>query len=165
MDVYLLLGSNLGDRRRNISQAEKLINEKISPLVASSSFYETAPWGFSDQPAFLNRAVKIQTHLEPQQLLDKLIAIEKIIGKKKSSRYGPRGIDIDILLFDDHIVNSETLTIPHPRMHLRRFTLVPLAEIAADVTQPVLKKTIRVLLEICDDDLEVTKISENFSHP
>lgn len=156
--VYLLTGGNLGDREENLSTARAYIDKKCGRVTKSSSLYETAAWGKSDQPSFLNQALEIQTALTPQNLLQKILDIEKEIGRVREEKYGPRIIDIDILLFNDKIYNFSLLKIPHPEMQNRRFVLVPLAEIAPGVIHPVFKKTIAELLTICPDKLEVKEV-------
>jgi len=154
-DVYLLLGSNLGDRLQVMQTARELIQKEIGEIHAISSVYETAPWGVLDQPAFLNQVVKIQTELEPEEVLRIILEIEHELGRVRYERWGARVIDIDILYFRNLILNSARLTIPHPRLHERRFTLAPLAEIAPDYVHPVLNRSSLQLLASCPDDSEV----------
>jgi 2-amino-4-hydroxy-6-hydroxymethyldihydropteridine diphosphokinase len=158
--IYLLLGSNLGNRRSALSQATDYLREAIGPLIDQSSVYETAPWGLSDQPAFLNQVLGMNTNQLPFQLLAITQGIEKKMGRKKKEKWGARSIDIDILYYGDQQIQSELLNIPHPYLHERRFTLVPLVEIAPDFVHPVLQVTQRTLLETCPDQGEVIKADE-----
>ena len=146
--AYLSLGSNLGDRRANLEQALERLKD-LGEVTATSSFYETAPVDFTRQPEFLNLAVALATEKMPKQLLHALLEIERSLGRKRTSAAaavkGPRTLDIDILLFGSAIIDTAELTIPHPRMHERRFVLEPLAEIAPDLRHPVFKRTMREL--------------------
>jgi 2-amino-4-hydroxy-6-hydroxymethyldihydropteridine diphosphokinase len=142
--VYLSLGSNLGDREAHLKDAQNRLGA-VGRVVAVSSYYETEPVEFTDQPWFLNCAVALETAPTPQILMTSLLGIEEAMGRKRVQKKGPRIIDIDILLFGDTIVDTAEVTIPHPAMHERRFVLEPLAEIAPDARHPVLNKTIREL--------------------
>jgi len=153
--VYLLLGSNLGDRLQVMQTARELIQKEIGEIHAVSSVYETAPWGVLDQPAFLNQVVKIQTELKAEEVLRIILEIEHELGRVRYERWGARVIDIDILYFRNLILDSARLTIPHPRLHERRFTLIPLAEIAPDYVHPILNRSSLQLLASCPDDSEV----------
>jgi 2-amino-4-hydroxy-6-hydroxymethyldihydropteridine diphosphokinase len=159
--AYLLTGGNLGNRLNNLIDAGKLIKQYCGKIAQQSAIYKTAAWGFTDQPDFYNQALEIQTQLSPEQLLEKLLTIEKQMGRKRDVKLGPRTIDIDILLFNNEIINQRHLTIPHPRLHERRFALTPLAEIAPNIIHPVLHKTIQQLLLECIDMLDVHKIKDN----
>lgn len=158
--AYLLTGTNLGERESNLAQARALIEQLAGTIQAASALYETAAWGKTDQPSFLNQALELQTRLDAVSLLDLLLKIEKKIGRVRQEKYGPRTIDIDLLLFDDQVLNDPAVTVPHPQLPRRRFALAPLAEIAADIIHPVLKKTIRQLLDECPDQLEVLRVDE-----
>ncbi len=142
--VYLSLGSNLGNREANLKSAIQRL-EQFGQVVAVSSFYETEPVEFTDQPWFLNCAVALETEKTPRQLLRAVLAVEEEMGRRRTQNKGPRTIDIDILLFGALIVDIKGLTIPHPAMQERRFVLEPLAEIAPEARHPVLGKTARDL--------------------
>ena len=144
--AYLSLGSNVGDREANLRQAIRHL-ESLGQIAAVSSFYETEPVEFTHQAWFLNCAVAIKVEKTPMQFLCQLLRIEEEMGRQRVQRKGPRTIDIDILLFDEWVVNAADLTIPHPAMHQRRFVLEPLLEIAPQAHHPVLKKTVRELLD------------------
>jgi 2-amino-4-hydroxy-6-hydroxymethyldihydropteridine diphosphokinase len=153
--VYLLLGGNLGDRTLYLQQARENINGQVGPLTRSSKVYETAAWGKTDQPNFLNQVLEVQTELTPEKVLQSINSIEQELGRVRHEHWGARVIDIDILFYDNLVQQTQRLTIPHPQLHLRRFTLMPLAEIAPDLVHPVLSKSINQLLQECPDELEV----------
>ena len=157
--AFLLSGGNLGDRQQNLSTARTCITEQCGKIIAASSLYETAAWGNTNQTAFLNQALEISTLFNARQLIRRLLKIEKQMGRVRKEKYGPRLIDIDILLFNNETHNYHFLKLPHPEMQKRRFALLPLAEIAPDEIHPVLNKTITALLKECKDELEVKKYS------
>ena len=147
--VYLALGTNLGDRMENLHRALAALPPAVS-VIALSSVYETPPWGYADQPAFLNMALAGETDLEPLALIAYLKNLETDLGREKTFRNGPRLIDMDILFYDDLVFNQDDLVIPHPRLHERAFVLVPLNDVAPDRMHPVLKRTVRDLLKDVD---------------
>jgi len=155
--AYLLIGGNLGNRERNLSTAREFIEQYCGPVIKASSLYETAAWGKIDQPSFLNQAIEIETRLGAEQLMKQVLEIEELMGRVRKEKYGPRIIDIDILLFNKEQFDLPFLKIPHPEMQNRRFALTPLAEIAADLQHPVFKKSISRLLKECTDKLGVTE--------
>ncbi len=147
--IYLSLGSNLGDRANNLLKAIEHLPPQVEVII-QSSVYETEPWGYSDQPTFLNQVVKARTSLEPIDLLALLKEIEVRMGRKESFRFGPRLIDLDILFYDDLILNTPDLMIPHPRITERAFVLIPLSEISPDLIHPERNKTIAELKNSID---------------
>lgn len=155
--AFLLLGSNLGDREEIIAKAIIEIGIQIGDISIKSSIYETLAWGIEDQPAFLNQVVTVASSKKPDELLSTVNKIEKELGRVRHEKWGERLIDIDILYFDNLVINTMDLKIPHPEIINRRFTLVPLAEIAPDFVHPVLEKTQSELLESCEDGLEVKR--------
>ncbi|MBP1638590.1 MAG: folK [Bacteroidetes bacterium] len=152
-NVYLSLGSNLGDRKRNLANAIGEIGRRCGEIDISSSFYVTTPWGFSSPNDFINSVILVITTLEPAALLAILKDIELNAGRqaKTKTEYQDRPVDIDILFYDDRVVATEQLTIPHPRLHLRLFVLIPLVEIAPQIIHPVFQKTVTDLLRNCPD--------------
>lgn len=146
---YLGLGTNLGDRNQNLRSAQMALPPQVQVLRASR-IYETPPWGFIAQPAFLNQVLEVQTNLTPLALLEHLKGIEVSLGRTPTFHYGPRQIDIDILFYADQVIEFPNLIIPHPRLFERAFMLVPLAELAPDWVHPVLNQTIRQMLAQID---------------
>ncbi len=159
VEGFLALGSNQGDRECHLSLARQFLRPFFQ-IVKESSIYETPPWGYLDQPAFLNQVIQGKTLLPPHALLDTLKKIEKRMGRIETFRYGPRVIDMDILLFGGRLVNSQRLQVPHPRMHERAFVLVPLNEIAPGIILPGIGQTAGDLLK----GLETAEI-QKFSRP
>jgi 2-amino-4-hydroxy-6-hydroxymethyldihydropteridine diphosphokinase len=155
--AYLSLGSNIGDREANLREAICRL-QAVGSIAAVSSFYETEPVEFTAQDWFLNCVVRLDTERTPPDLLQSILDIEQSMGRQRAQNKGPRNIDIDILLFDDSVVNAAELTIPHPAMHQRRFVLAPLAELAPNARHPVLHKTAKELLEALPPGQAVRKI-------
>jgi 2-amino-4-hydroxy-6-hydroxymethyldihydropteridine diphosphokinase len=154
--IYLLLGSNQGDRLKNLNQAKIFIDE-LTRITVKSSIYLTKAWGNINQDDFLNEAVEIKSGIAPEVLLEHLKEIEIRTGRIAGEKWGPRIIDIDILFYGNKIIQTENLTVPHPKMEARRFALTPLAEIAPGVVHPVLRLSVGELLERCTDTLDVEK--------
>lgn len=167
----MLLGSNRGDREQNLLRACARIKERLGNILKSSSVYETEPWGFEDSISFFNQAVEIETGLSPGELLSGIQDIEKELGRVRNElecgagcscvteAYSPRTIDIDILFYGSGILFTDELMIPHPRLHERMFTLLPLDEIAPAFIHPVYRKTVSELLQLCNDNGEVKRIT------
>ena len=158
--IYLLLGSNLADKRVNIQRAFDLIDLKIGKIILKSSLYETEPWGIKDQNKYLNQVLKVTSQCSPKNLLEKCNEIESIIGRKRSEKWGERIIDIDILYYGDLVISDNELIIPHPEIQNRRFTLELLVELAPDLIHPLLQKDQKQLLLECTDPLWVKKITD-----
>ena len=158
--AYLLTGGNLGNRLNNLNTAKIYLEEICGQIISVSSIYETKAWGIKDQPDFYNQAIILETNSTPAELLKKIHVIEKKMGRKRKVKFGPRIIDIDILLYNNNIIKTKSLNVPHPFLPERRFALMPLAEIAGNVIHPVLQKTIQTILQECTDDSGVYKISE-----
>ena len=156
--VYLLLGGNLGDRKMLIANAEDELRKQIGDIVLKSSLYETKAWGREQQPNFLNKALGINTKLNAFEILKIIQNIEVKLGRKRVEHWGSRTMDIDILFYENEIIDTEDLKIPHPLINMRKFVLSPLLEIIPDFIHPGLKKSVKELYLICEDKLEVTKI-------
>lgn len=155
--VYLLLGSNLGKPLIQLKETEKRINSEIGRVIKKSHLYKTAAWGKIDQPDFYNQILIVETSFDAENLLNKILSIETDMGRKRSLKFAPRTIDIDILFFNDEIINNPNLKVPHPLIAQRRFVLVPLNELSPAYFHPVLNKTISELLDICVDMLDVER--------
>jgi 2-amino-4-hydroxy-6-hydroxymethyldihydropteridine diphosphokinase len=147
--LYLALGSNIDDRLANLKQAISSLSPQLE-VKKKSRIYETPPWGYTDQAMFLNQVLMAKTYLEPEPLLRHLKRLEIALGRKATFRNGPRLIDIDILFYDDLVLETPALTIPHPHLHERGFVLLPMMDIAPDLMHPVKKKRIREMVAFCD---------------
>lgn len=160
-EVFLCLGGNLGDRKQNLNTAKALIEETCGKITVLSKIYETQAWGSASLNAFLNQVLKIETSYKPEILLRKLLAIEKQLGRVRTkNKNGDRIIDIDILFFNKEVIDLPTIQIPHPRLHLRKFVLQPLNDIAKTFIHPSLHKTTEVLLKACKDPLSVREFKQ-----
>ncbi|MEI6823001.1 MAG: 2-amino-4-hydroxy-6-hydroxymethyldihydropteridine diphosphokinase [Bacteroidota bacterium] len=153
-ETYLLLGGNIGDTKAILKDAIKVIESSSGIVLKKSSVYKSEAWGFKSEQAFLNQVILLQTKLSPEVLLHTILSIEQQMGRERDTNegYSSRLIDIDILFYDNLIINQESLTVPHPLLHKRRFTLLPLNEIAKDYIHPILNKSINELLLECPDD-------------
>jgi len=160
--VYLLTGGNIGNRLDNLRIARLLLGQYCGKIIQQSSLYQTVAWGFKDQPDFYNQVLCITTGLQPEILMNTLLMIEERMGRRREIKMGPRTIDLDILFFNDEIINKPNLIIPHERLHERRFVLVPLSEIAPEFIHPVFNKPVLELLKECTDELNVNKIDINY---
>ena len=157
--AILCLGSNLGDRKSNLSAAIFSLEQRVGPILSKSSVYESEPWGMDSDMQFYNQCISLSTALGPVELMKQITGIEKNIGRKSSrGDYSDRIIDIDILLFGDMIINTDGLVIPHPRISERRFVLIPLLEIYPDMVNPSNFKRFQDILDSCSDHLSVRKI-------
>ena len=154
-EVYLQLGSNIGDRLDNLDQSIKIITERIGNVLEKSSVYESTPWGVENQRNFLNQVIFVKSNFDPYTILDLVLQIEKDMGRIRIEKWGERIIDIDILFIDDLIIESENLCIPHEFIAKRKFVLQPMCEIASGFIHPKLNKTISQLLEECIDEEKV----------
>lgn len=159
--IYILLGANLENPILQLNNAEKLLNQQLGNIEISSAIYESEAWGIEDQPLFYNQVLKISTILNPFESLKICQDIENELGRIRDKKWGSRIIDIDILYFNDEILQTKDLIIPHPFLHLRNFTLVPLNEIASDYIHPVLKLSNKNLLADSSDSLNVNKFTKN----
>jgi 2-amino-4-hydroxy-6-hydroxymethyldihydropteridine diphosphokinase len=157
--IYFSLGSNIGDKLNHIELAIQELALHTGEISKKSSLYATEPWGKTNQEDFLNQIVAIKTGLTPENLLKKILTIEIQLGRIRNKRNDPRTIDIDILMYNDLVIATNELIVPHPRMHLRNFVLIPMTEIAPAIVHPVFKKTMLELLDACKDNSHVKKMN------
>ena len=155
--TYLLLGSNMGNRQQKMLQAIKHIERLVGKVTRQSNLYQTAAWGKTNQPDFLNQVIVVETNLAAAETMQTILTIEEKLGRIRTVKNASRTIDIDILFFNKEIINQKDLSVPHPEIPNRRFVLVPLNELSPNMKHPVLNKTIHQLLEICPDKLDVKK--------
>lgn len=158
IDVFLLLGSNLGNRKLFLDKAIEHISTEIAPVEKASSIYETQSWGKTDEPDYLNQVIQIKTNKPARVILQKVLNIEQELGRVREAKWGSRVIDIDILFYGDAVIDEPDLKVPHPQLHNRRFTLEPLNELAPKLFHPVLRKNINQLKTELTDSLIVKKI-------
>ncbi len=156
--LYLLLGSNMGNSKKQLATAQKHIAKKMGTIIRQSKLYQTAAWGNTDQPDFLNQVIVVNSLLIPKECIHKILSIEKEMGRIRTKKNAPRIIDIDILYFNKEVIDSKTLVVPHPALQDRRFVLIPLNELSPGFIHPVLGKTNHQLLLNCRDTLNVKKI-------
>jgi 2-amino-4-hydroxy-6-hydroxymethyldihydropteridine diphosphokinase len=159
--VYLLLGGNLGDKKKVFENARIKLENQLGEITAQSAIYETEPWGFESDDLFWNQALEITTSLAPEEVLQATQQTEQELGRiRKTNQYDSRIIDIDILMYNAQMINLENLTIPHPRLQERKFALIPLNEIAPELVHPLFQKSIGQLLDECPDRLQVKIVSD-----
>lgn len=153
--AYILIGGNMGNVLNSFAQFKLKLQQYSTHIISESLVYKTEAWGITDQPDYLNQAIKVKTELKAEMLMNVLLLIEKQLGRKRTTKNAARTIDADILFYGMQIIQQPDLVIPHPRIQVRRFVLTPMAEIAPRLVHPVLKKTIKSLLTACDDSLGV----------
>lgn len=163
-DAYLLTGGNMGDRLANLQKAKEHLVNEAGTILAASSVYETEAWGNHEQPDFYNQVHKISTELSADELMEKILKIEELMGRVRTVKNASRVIDIDILFFNDTIITTPNLTIPHPEIINRRFVLTPMDELAPELIHPALHTTIHELLSTCKDPLRVTPVKASLSY-
>lgn len=157
--IFLITGGNIGYRENNLRTAAELIQNRIGKIIQSSAIYETEAWGNKDQPAFYNQVHIVESTFSAEEIMKKILAIEKQMGRIRTIKNAARIIDIDILFFNEEIINSPNLIIPHIEISNRRFVLMPLSELSPDFVHPVLNKSIKDLLSACRDPLEVVPLN------
>lgn len=158
--VYILLGGNLGNKEENMNVARSYIEKHVGKIIKASSIYETASWGIAGQPDFLNQVVLIKTKFSAEKVMETILLIENKMGRIRTEKNASRIIDIDILFFNDEVINKQGLIVPHPEIQNRKFVLVPLNEIASDLMHPTFQLSIKELLSTSKDKLEVKGLKE-----
>lgn len=158
--VYILLGGNLGNREKNLTMAGSYIEKEVGKIVRASSIYETASWGIAEQPDFLNQVLLVETNFSAEEIMEIILTIENKMGRTRAEKNASRIIDIDILFFNDEVINEPGLTVPHPQIQNRKFVLLPLNEIASDLIHPTLQLSVKELLSTSKDKLEVKRLKE-----
>jgi 2-amino-4-hydroxy-6-hydroxymethyldihydropteridine diphosphokinase len=161
--TYLIIGGNIGDRVANLQETRQQLSEKVGNILVGSSIYQTAAWGAEQQTPYLNQVLCIETTLQPFELLAATQEIEQKLGRIRTQRWAARTMDIDILFYDQQIINTQELTVPHGRILERKFVLVPLCEIAAEMLHPVWQLPMKKLLEYCEDNLLVEIFGKYFA--
>ncbi len=157
--VYLETGTNLGNRLENLTKVNVLINQKVGTIISKSNIYETEAWGLTEQPSFYNQALKVETNLQPLEVLKIILDIEQsAFGRTRNEKWAARMMDIDILLYNQTAIETPELTVPHPHLHQRNFVLIPLMEIAGEILHPILQESIEDLYWKSEDALEVTLV-------
>lgn len=156
--AYLVIGTNVGNREENLAKAINLIETSCGVISKKSSVYETEAWGNTEQAAFLNQALELRTNLSAKKLMKQLLHLERLMGRIRVEKMGPRIIDLDIVLMDEEIIQSEFLILPHPHLQDRKFVLLPLTEIAPNAYHPIFNKVAKQLLNECNDELAVKKL-------
>jgi len=159
--IYLGIGTNLGDRRANLEQSISRIGEEVGSVLCESMIYQTKAWGVENQPDFLNQVIKVSTQLSPEKTLQVILKIETDMGRIRTRKWYTRLIDIDLLFYDETIIETPTLIVPHPYIQDRNFVLAPLVGIAPDLMHPILQKTMQVLWEECSDALMSKRLSKS----
>ncbi len=160
-EAFLLLGGNLGDVALTFEKARRLISQRLGKVLSASSLYKSEPWGFESQEMFLNQVLKIAPGMDAERLMQQILDIELALGRQREKgKLTSRSIDLDLLFFNDLVIDQPHLQVPHPRLHLRRFTLMPLTEIAPEKVHPVLNKNMKQLLDVCPDHAPVIRLDD-----
>ncbi|MFO7978188.1 MAG: 2-amino-4-hydroxy-6-hydroxymethyldihydropteridine diphosphokinase [Bacteroidales bacterium] len=160
-EAFLLLGGNLGDVAATFNKARTLVSERLGEVLSASSLYKSEPWGFESRDMFLNQVLKIVTDMDAETLMQQILDIEQALGRQREKgKLTSRFIDLDLLFFNDLVIDRPHLQVPHPRLHLRRFTLLPLAEITPEKVHPGLNKSVKELLDVCPDHTQVVRLDD-----